>query len=71
MVADFSQRGAEKVYVLEPETMGRAVLTAEFGVKLPNDGAKRKQCLEWAAKYEESDGPALDQGQRYLTVATD
>ncbi|MHB1558905.1 MAG: hypothetical protein ACYC61_15740 [Isosphaeraceae bacterium] len=71
MVAGFYQRGAEKVYVLEPETLGSSVMTAEFGVTLPTDAAKRKQCLEWAAKYEESDGPTPDQGQRYLLVATD
>ncbi len=71
MVAGFYQRGAEKVYVLEPEPVASAVVTAAFGVKLPSDAAKRKQCLEWAAKYEETDGPTPDQGQRFLTIETD
>lgn len=71
MVAGFYQRGAEKVHVLEPEPMASSVVTAAFGVKLPSDAAKRKQCLEWAARYEQSDGPTPDQGQRYLTIETD
>lgn len=71
MVAGFYERGAEKVYVLEPEPIASAVVTAAFGVKLPSDAAKRRQCLDWAARYEESDGPTLDQGQRYLTIETD
>ncbi len=71
MVAGFYERGAEKVYVLEPEPTASAVVTAAFGVKLPSDAAKRKQCLEWAARYEESGGPTPDQGQRYLTIETD
>jgi hypothetical protein len=71
MVAGFYQRGAEKVYILDPTTTGNAVITAQIGVKLPEDPTQRKQCLEWAAKYDGGGPPSLDQGQKYLVVTTD
>jgi hypothetical protein len=71
MVAGFYERGAEKVYVLDPTSISGTLLTAEFAVKLPKDPAQRKQCLEWAAKYEEGESPAADVGQKYLLITTD
>jgi DNA-directed RNA polymerase subunit RPC12/RpoP len=71
MVAGFYQRGAEKVYILDPTTINNAVITAQIGVKLPRDSAQRKQCLEWAAKYEEEEKPSADRGQKYLLITTD
>jgi hypothetical protein len=71
MVAGFYQRGAEKVYILDPTTINNAVITAQIGVKLPRDSAQRKQCLEWAAKYEEEEQPSPDRGQKYLLITTD
>ncbi len=71
MVGGFYQRGAEKVYVFDPTTIGNTVITAQIGVKLPRDTAQRKQCLEWAAKYEGGEPPSPDQGQKFLLIATD
>jgi DNA-directed RNA polymerase subunit RPC12/RpoP len=71
MVAGFYERGAEKVYIIDPTTIGNALITALIGVKLPQDSTKRKQCLEWAAKYEEGGAPSPDQGQKYLLITTD
>jgi hypothetical protein len=71
MVAGFYQRGAEKVYILDPTTIGNAVITAQIGVKLPRDPNQRKQCLEWAAKYEGEEQPSPDRGQKYLLITTD
>ena len=71
MVAGFYDRGAERVYVLEPSTIEGAVVTAEFAVKLPTDPAKRKECLAFAAPYLEEDGPIADEGQKYLVISTD
>jgi len=71
MVAGFYQRGAEKVYVLEPEAIGNGFLTAQFAVNLPQDPAQRQQCLEWQAKCEGEEQPDSDQGQKYLLITTD
>ncbi len=71
MVAGFYERGAEQVYVLDPTKIGAVVRTAEFIVKLPQEPAQRRKCLEWAAKYPEQDQPAADQGQKYLMISTD
>jgi ribosomal protein S27E len=71
MVAGFYERGAEKVYVLEPDSVGDQWLTAQFAVRLPKDPAQRKQCLEWAAKHEGSASPAPDLGQKFLLITTD
>jgi len=71
MVAGFYERGAQKVYVLEPTKIGNAVTTALFAVELPPELAERRKCLEWAAKYQEQDGPSPDHGQKYLMISTD
>ena len=71
MVAGFYERGAEKVYVLDPSSINGGFVTAEFAVRLPQDPARRKQCLEWAAKHEEADSPAPDVGQKFLLITTD
>jgi hypothetical protein len=71
MVAGFYERGAQKVYVLEPTKVGAAVMTSQFAVKLPQEPAERRKCLEWAAKCQEEDQTAPDQGQKYLTISTD
>ena len=71
MVAGFYERGAEKVYVLDPTALGNSLVTAQFAVKLPKDAAARQKCLEWEAKYQEQDHPSPDQGQKYLLITTD
>ena len=71
MVAGFYERGAEKVYVLEPASIGNAILTDEFAVKLPQSPLQRKKCLLWAAKHEGDGPPAADLGQKYLLIMTD
>jgi hypothetical protein len=71
MVAGFYERGAQQVYVLDPTKTGDVVTTAQFAVKLPQEPAQRRKCLEWAAKYEEEDQPSADQGQKYLMISTD
>jgi RNase P subunit RPR2 len=71
MVAGFYERGAESVYVLEPASIGNAVLTGGFAVKLPEDPVRRRKCLNWAAKHED-DGPTTsDLGRKYLLMMTD
>ncbi len=71
MVAGFYERGAESVYVLEPASIGNAVLTGGFAVKLPEDPVRRRKCLTWAAKHED-DGPTTsDLGRKYLLITTD
>ena len=71
MVAGFYERGAERVYVLDPTTLGDTVLTAQFAVKLPQDPAQRKQCFEWEASQQEGEDPSPDLGQKYLLITTD
>jgi DNA-directed RNA polymerase subunit RPC12/RpoP len=71
MVAGFYERGAEKVYVLDPVALGNNLVTAQFAVKLPQDAAARQKCLEWEAKCQEQDGPSPDRGQKYLLISTD
>jgi ribosomal protein S27E len=71
MVAGFYERGAEKVYVVDPTSINGTLLTAQIAVKLPKDPAQRKQCLEWAAKYEGGESPDADVGQKYLLITTD
>lgn len=71
MVAGFYERGAERVYVVDPTKEGNNVITAQFVVKLPTDPAKRKECLAFAAPYLEEDGPIPDEGQKYLLIMTD
>ena len=44
MVAGFYERGAEKVFVLDPTTSGNSLVTAQFAVKLPKDAAARQKC---------------------------
>jgi hypothetical protein len=71
MVAGFYERGAEKVYVLEPAPVANAVITAMFAVKLPSDPAQRKQCFEWQARQNEGEEPSPDYGEKYLMIETD
>src|SRR5262249_19310899 len=71
MVAGFYQRGAEKVYVLEPEALGNGFITAQFAIKLSQDPAQRTQCLEWQANCEGEEQPEPDVGQKYLLITTD
>ncbi len=71
MVAGFYERGSAKVCIIEPTTMGNTVNAAQIAVKLPQDPAQRKQCLEWAARYEEGEPPSPDRGQKYLLITTD
>ena len=37
MVAGLYERGAERVYVLEPDSVGNSLIAAQFAVKLPQD----------------------------------
>jgi hypothetical protein len=71
MVAGFYDRGAEKVCTLDATTLGNAVVTSMFAVKLPADPAKRKQCLEWEVNYLQGEAPTKDFGQKYLMITTD
>jgi hypothetical protein len=71
MVEGFYERGAERVYVLEPDTLGPSVVSAMIGVQLPKDPALRKKCLEWEANYREGEEPTRDVGQKYLLITTD
>jgi hypothetical protein len=71
MVAGFYQRGAEKVYVLDPTQIGNGVITAQFAVTLPQDPTQRRQCFEWQARFEEGEEPDQDVGQKYLLITTD
>jgi hypothetical protein len=71
MVAGFYERGAEKVYVLDPSSVNGTLLTAQFAVRLPQDQTLRKRCFEWQAKHEGDESPAPDLGQRYLLITTD
>jgi hypothetical protein len=71
MVAGFYERGAERVAILDPTKLGDAMITAEIAIKLPQDPAKRKACLEWAARWQEADKPEQDLGQQYLVISTD
>jgi hypothetical protein len=71
MVAGFYERGAQGVYVLEPEKVGDVVMANQFAVKLPENPAERQKCLEWAAKYEDGAQPSPDHGQKYLIISTD
>ncbi len=71
MVNGFYDRGAESVYVLEPEPLGPNVITALFAVKLPSDPAKRKECFAWEPQFLEGEEPTKDEGQKYLLISTD
>ena len=71
MVAGFYERGAEKVFVLDPTSINDALLTAQFAVRLPQDPPRRKRCFEWAANYRRDESPAPDLGQKYLLITTD
>jgi hypothetical protein len=71
MVAGFYQRGAEKVYVLDPTESGHAHITAQFAVKLPQDPTQRRQCFQWQAQFEPEAQPDQDVGQKYLLITTD
>jgi hypothetical protein len=69
MVAGFYDRGAQKVYVIDPNPVPNAVMTAQLAVELPQDPSQRKQCLEWAAKYEGPEDAPVDLGQKYLLIS--
>ena len=71
LVAGFYERGAEKVYILEPTSIGKRSETSEIGVKMPQNPAQRKKCLQWAAKHEGDATPSPDLGQKYLLIMTD
>lgn len=71
MVNGFYERGAEAVYVLDPDTLGDVVVAAEIAVKLPADAAKRKECLAWEVQFLEGEEPTKDLGQKYLLISTD
>jgi hypothetical protein len=71
MVAGFYERGAHQVYVLDPTKIGNGVVISELAIKLSQDPSQRQQCLAWAAKHQEGDQPAADQGQKYLLISTD
>jgi hypothetical protein len=71
MVAGFYERGAEAVYVLEPEQVGPNVITALFAIKLPKDPAKRTECFAWEVQCLGGEEPTKDEGQPYLMIATD
>ncbi len=71
MVEGFYERGAEKVYALEPAVIGNRVLVSQFAIKLPGNPDQRIRCLKWAAKYEGEGSPSPDTSQKYLLVVTD
>ncbi len=71
LVAGFYERGAEKVYVLDPAKIGQSVISAEVAVKLPSDPARRKSCFEWCNQHFGEDDPEVDKGQSYLLMMTD
>ena len=71
LVAGFYERGAEKVYVLDPAKIGQSVISAEVAVKLPTDPARRKGCFEWCNHHFGQDDPEIDKGQSYLLLMTD
>jgi len=70
MVAGFYERGAQGVYVLDPSKVGDVLVTSQFAVKLSDEPAQRRKCLEWAAKYEGGGEPSTDHGQKYLIIST-
>ena len=71
LVAGFYERGAVKVYILDPTPLGNTVLTAQIAVKLPSDPAQRKACLEWETQALQGEEPTSDFGQKYLMLMTD
>jgi hypothetical protein len=70
MVAGFYERGAQRVYVLEPNKEGGIVTASEFAVKLPQDAVQRQNCLQLAAQYQGGGPPATDHGQKYVIIST-
>lgn len=71
MVNGFYERGAEAVYVIDPDTIEQTVVASVFAVKLPADPAKRKECLAWEVQFLEGEEPTQDVGQKYLMITTD
>jgi hypothetical protein len=71
MIAGFYERGAKRVSVLDPTTLGQTVLTAMIVVELPAELAKRKRCFEWETRYLKGEVPTRDFGQKYLLIVTD
>jgi ribosomal protein S27E len=71
LVAGFYERGAEAVYVLDPSPLGNSVVAAMFAVKLPQDPARRKECLDWETRSLQAEEPTQDMGQKYLMITTD
>jgi hypothetical protein len=70
MVAGFYERGAEKVYVLEPKTVGDKLIAAQIAVKLPSDPAQRKKCFAWGATSTDGQG-TTDDGEKYLVMGAE
>ena len=70
MVAGFYERGAERVYVLDPTKVSGVLVTSQIAVKLPKEPAQRRKCLEWAAQHEDGE-IENDRGQKYITIFTD
>ena len=71
MVAGFYERGAKRVSVLDASPLGNTVVTASLAVELPDEPAKRSQCLAWETQYLEGEDPTKDLGQKYLLITTD
>jgi hypothetical protein len=69
LVTGFYEHGAEKVYAVNPVTIGNTVLAAII-VKLPSDLAKRRECLNWHMGAQPGrEAPSLDFGQQYLSIS--
>jgi hypothetical protein len=71
MVAGLYERGAQAVYVLDPTNAGATVVASAFAVRLPQDPAERRKCMEWAAKHEGEGDLSADQGQKYVVISTE
>ena len=71
MVAGFYERGAGKVYTLDPSSVNGMLVAGQLAIRLPQDPARRKRCFEWAAKHDRGAVPAPDLGQKYLLITMD
>jgi DNA-directed RNA polymerase subunit RPC12/RpoP len=71
MIDGFYQRGARRVSVLDASPLGNAVVTNTIAVELPDEPAKRAECLAWEVQYLEGEDPSKDVGQKYLLITTD
>jgi ribosomal protein S27E len=71
MIDGFYQRGARRVSVLDASPLGNTVVTNMIAVELPDEPAKRAECLAWEVHYLEGEDPSKDVGQKYLLITTD